>query len=300
MDYLHRTFGDAEIYAVFARYGYSPDPSALRAHVARHLPEYMVPAVVVVLDGPLPLTPNGKLDRRALPAPDWSALAGSRRPETSVQRVLTGLFAEVLALGEVGVAEVGLDKGFFDLGGHSMAVMRLLGRVRAELGADLSVRDVFDAPTVAELAAVLDGAGAGPGDRPALTRGPQDVEGPLAPSQRWRWQRHLAAASGPVGSRADHALVLWPQGPLDPDALAAAPADVAARHEPLRTLFTTDPAAAGDREVGTDRVTGGPDRYRNLDQHRGGWSPTPPRRCAGRRRPTCRPGCASWPPRPPT
>ncbi|WP_449064941.1 non-ribosomal peptide synthetase, partial [Planomonospora algeriensis] len=127
--------------------GLPPDPAGVRAHVAELLPEYMVPAAVVVLDGPLPLTPNGKLDRRALPAPDWSALTGTARPATGRQRLLAELFAEILELPEVGVHD-----DFFLLGGHSMSAMRLLGRVRTVLEADLALRDVFEAPTVAALA----------------------------------------------------------------------------------------------------------------------------------------------------
>ena len=141
----HRFFSPSmRLPAAFARWE-SDVRDALRAHVADRLPEYMVPAVVLVLDGPLPLTPNGKLDQRALPAPDWSAPAGSRRPSTARERRLADLFAEVLDLPEVGV-----DDGFFDLGGHSMAVMRLIGRVRTELGADLTVREVFDALQVSD------------------------------------------------------------------------------------------------------------------------------------------------------
>ncbi|WP_194963238.1 non-ribosomal peptide synthetase, partial [Streptomyces eurocidicus] len=209
--------------------GGEPDPRALRAHVAGMLPEYMVPALVVILDGPLPLTPNGKLDRRALPAPDWSELTGDTRPATPTQARLADLFAEVLELTDVGVHD-----NFFALGGHSMASMRLLGRIRSVFGTDLSIRDVFDALTVAGLAAKLDEAGAGAG-RPRL-RALDDRDGaappPLAPAQRWRWTSYRRHAGF------DHALVLRSPGGLDATALDAALADVVERHEPLRTAFT--------------------------------------------------------------
>ncbi|WP_308258913.1 non-ribosomal peptide synthetase [Pseudonocardia sp. H11422] len=202
------------------------DPAVLRAHVAERLPGYMVPATVVALDGPVPLTPNGKLDRRALPAPDWSALVGSSRPQTPAQQRLAELFAEILHLPGIGVHD-----GFFDLGGHSMAAMRLIGKVRAAFGTDLTIRDVFDAPTVAALARLIAGRGASAG-RPALVpTGPPGETEPLAPVQRWRWARHRASA------RPDHALVLRPDRSYDADALAAALADVVRRHEPLRTVF---------------------------------------------------------------
>ncbi|MFB7391478.1 amino acid adenylation domain-containing protein [Streptomyces sp. NPDC056191] len=203
------------------------DPQELRAHVAAVLPEYMVPALVVPLDGPLPLTPNGKLDHKALPAPDWSAMTGDAAPATGTQARIAELFCEILKLDAVGVHD-----SFFALGGHSMASMRLLGRIRAEFGVELSIRDVFDALTVAGIAGKLEGASAA---RPALRpAGPaaDGTEPPVAPVQRWQWQAYRRAPGF------DHALVLRSPGGLDADALAAALADVTARHEPLRTAFT--------------------------------------------------------------
>jgi amino acid adenylation domain-containing protein len=203
------------------------DPAEVRAAAARRLPEYMIPAIVVVLDGPVPLTPNGKLDRRALPAPDRSGLTGDGAPRTPEEERLAAVFAEVLGLPEVGVHD-----DFFALGGHSMAAMRLIGRVRTRFGADLGVRDVFDAPTVAGLVEVL---AQRPSTRPALTpSGPPEESEPPAPAQRWRWERHRMAP------RPDHALVLRPDEPYDEAALAAAVDDLVARHEPLRTVFSPE------------------------------------------------------------
>ncbi|WP_338051255.1 amino acid adenylation domain-containing protein [Pseudonocardia acidicola] len=220
--------------------GEPADPAVLRAHVAERLPEYMVPATVVTLDGPVPLTPNGKLDRRALPAPDWSALIGAGRPETPEQQTLAELFAEVLHLPEVGIHD-----SFFDLGGHSMASMRLIGRVRVAFGADLTIRDVFDAPTVAALARLIGERGTS-GGRPVLVRSdPPGQAEPLAPVQRWRWSRHRATR------RPDHALVLRPDRAYDAAALEAALADVARRHEPLRTVFGDDGGEPRRRVRGT-------------------------------------------------
>ncbi|WP_291414538.1 non-ribosomal peptide synthetase [Actinophytocola sp.] len=191
------------------------DPVELRAYLAEFLPEHMVPATVVPLDGPLPLTPNGKLDRRALPAVDWSTLAGDDRPATAAQHRLAGLFAEVLDLPSVGVHD-----NFFALGGHSMAAMRLCGRVRAAFTVDLTIRDIFDAPTVASLADRLGPATEG---RPALTR--RVHAGPVAaPVQR----NHSAGVDQAFAVR-------WSDvSDVDVDALVAAVDDVVARHEPLR------------------------------------------------------------------
>lgn len=119
----------------------------LRAAVGRELPEYMVPTAVVVLDR-LPLLSSGKLDRAALPAPEFAAT--SRDPLTPVEEVMCGLFAELLELDRVGVHD-----GFFDLGGNSLLAARLVTRVRAELGVDLAIRTLFEAPTVAGLTGLL-------------------------------------------------------------------------------------------------------------------------------------------------
>ncbi|MFG2895762.1 amino acid adenylation domain-containing protein [Streptomyces zaomyceticus] len=203
------------------------DPQELRAHVAALLPEYMVPALVVPLDGPLPLTPNGKLDHKALPAPDWSAMTGDARPATETQARIAELFCEILKLDGVGVHD-----SFFALGGHSMASMRLLGRIRAEFGVELSIRDVFDALTVAGIAGKLDGASAArPALRPAEPGAADGTDLPVAPVQQWQWQAYRRSPGF------DHALVLRSAGGLDAEALGAALADVTARHEPLRTAF---------------------------------------------------------------
>ncbi|MFG2000817.1 amino acid adenylation domain-containing protein [Spirillospora sp. NPDC048911] len=198
------------------------DPAEVRAHVAALLPDYMVPSAVVVLDGPLPLTPNGKLDRRALPAPDWSARTGTARPVTGRQQALARLFGEILELPEVGVHD-----NFFELGGHSMSAMRLLGRIRTVLDAGLALRDVFDAPTVADLADRLDTTTA----RPRLTPVERPAVLPAAPPQEWQWTRQS------TGQPYDMAFALRSPEGLDAVALAAALADLAARHEPLRTAL---------------------------------------------------------------
>ncbi|GGX52917.1 non-ribosomal peptide synthetase [Streptomyces noursei] len=199
------------------------DPAALRDFVGERLPEYMVPATVMVLDA-LPLTPNAKVDRKALPEPEFTGRSG-RGPRTPQEEVLCGLFAEVL-----GVATVGVDDSFFDLGGHSLLAVRLVARIRSRFGSELGVREVFEAPTVAGLSGRLAGAGRA---RPALRREARPDDVPLSPAQRRLWfldqlEGHNAAYNMPFALRLT--------GTLDTDALRAALADVVSRHESLRTV----------------------------------------------------------------
>ncbi len=204
--------------------GARPDGSALTRRVGRALPAYMVPSAVVPLDA-LPLNPNGKVDRTALPAPR-AAVSTGRAPRTADEEILAGLFADVL-----GVDAVGADDNFFSLGGHSLLATRLIGRVRAALGAELALRTLFDHPTVASLAAALDTSGAA---RPVLGRQRRPAVVPLSSAQQRLW--FLNRVEG-VGETYNVPLVLALDGLLDTDALRDALADVVVRHESLRTVF---------------------------------------------------------------
>ncbi|MGA9359342.1 MAG: condensation domain-containing protein, partial [Mycobacterium sp.] len=213
--------------------GYVNDPSAiersaeLRGFVAGRLPEYMMPAAIMVLES-LPLTVNGKLDRRALPAPEFISGVAYRAPRDRRERVLAALFGEVL-----GVTRVGIDDGFFDLGGHSLSAMRLVARVRAELGLEVPIRAVYDAPTVAGLGEWIR---AHPGERAgaALMTQQRPAVVPLSFAQSRLWFLDQLHGPSPVYNMA---VALRLGGRLDADALGAALTDVVGRHESLRTLF---------------------------------------------------------------
>nr|WP_267885160.1 non-ribosomal peptide synthetase [Streptomyces rimosus] len=129
--------------------GTEPDPAQLRRFLRERLPRFMVPAAVVLLDA-LPLTANGKLDRRALPAPDFTAPEGGRAPGTPPEELMGTLFAEIL-----GLPAVGADDGFFDLGGDSLLAARLISRVHTVFGADPGLRALFEAQTPAGLVRTL-------------------------------------------------------------------------------------------------------------------------------------------------
>jgi acyl carrier protein len=132
--------------------------AVVKAEIAAVLPDYMIPSALVVVDR-LPVTPNGKLDRRALPAP--TVMAGNgRKPENEKEKMLCGLFAEVL-----GLPDVGPDDNFFELGGHSLLATRLINRIRAELNVEITLRMFFHNPVPAQLAKVL---GERKRERPAL------------------------------------------------------------------------------------------------------------------------------------
>ncbi|MDF3313681.1 condensation domain-containing protein, partial [Rhodococcus sp. T2V] len=209
-------------------------PGTLKTAVAQFLPDYMIPASIMVLDE-VPLTPTKKLDRGALPAPEFgSSPAPRREPATAAERMVADVFARIL-----GVHPVGADDSFFDLGGDSLSATRVIAAINTEQGTTLGVRDLFDTPTVTALARVVtESDHRDDGDRAARPRvRAVTVQGrvPLSPSQQFidRTITTPALFNIPFTVRVI--------GELDTDALQLAAADVLARHRSLRTVFPDSP-----------------------------------------------------------
>lgn len=199
------------------------DAGRLRGFAAERLPRHMVPGVVTILES-VPLTVAGKIDRAALPAP------AAPRPvtgpfRTAGERAVAGIMAEIL-----GGDALGRDSDFFVYGGNSLLATQLVSRVGVATGVRIDVRDVFENPTVAALAAVVDGR---TGSVAPWQPSPSAEPAPLSPAQQRMW---VLARSDP--SAADNiAFALEIEGDLDTDALRAAVSDVLDRHEALRTVF---------------------------------------------------------------
>nr|WP_309246856.1 amino acid adenylation domain-containing protein [Streptomyces somaliensis] len=200
--------------------------SELRAHLRGWLPDALMPAAFVALDR-LPLTANGKVDRAALPVPESrAATEGGAEPRTHEERVLCQIMEDLL-----GITGIGTDEDFFQLGGHSLMATRLVGRVRAELGADLTVRQVFDTPTVADLAA---GLGTATRHRPLTAATVRPEPFPLSSAQHRLWFLYDMDRESPAYNVP---LVFRLGEPVDAAALALALGDLVERHESLRTVF---------------------------------------------------------------
>ncbi|MGV9639585.1 amino acid adenylation domain-containing protein, partial [Nocardia rhamnosiphila] len=211
---------------VLAVPGRSVDTAAVTEFVSERLPAHMVPSALMVLDE-IPLTPVGKLDRKALPEPVFEARE-FRAPSTPIEEIVAGVFAEVL-----GIERVGADDDFFALGGNSLIATQVAARLGAALDTTVPVRMLFEASTVAALAAAAETA-TGRGDLPVLAprERPERVPLSLAQQRMWflnRFDGRSAAYNIPMAVRLS--------GDLDVAALRAAVADVVGRHEVLRTVY---------------------------------------------------------------
>ena len=202
------------------------DPATARAKLAERLPVYMVPAAVVMMEA-LPLTVNGKLDKRALPAAEYQDADGYRAPDSAVEDVLAGIYAQVL-----GLEGVGVDDSFFELGGDSILSMQVVAHARVA-GVLCRPRDIFVEQTVARLARV---AGVVDGEAGAIDEG----VGPVVATPIMRW---LEDVDGPVDQFNQTVVVQAPAGVTESDVVVVLQA-VLDRHAMLR-LRVDDDGAGG-------------------------------------------------------
>ncbi|WSG58685.1 amino acid adenylation domain-containing protein [Nocardia sp. NBC_01730] len=219
--------GDRLVGYVVPDAGAQLDPVVLRAQVAEFLTGYLVPDVIVVLEV-LPLTPNGELDRRALPVPEFVGSVTFRAPRSPVEQAVADVFAGLL-----GAGEVGLDDDFFALGGNSLIATRVVARINEALDANVAVRELFEASTVAALAARVT-PGTGGGARPQLARAERVELVPLSLAQQRMW---VLNQFDPASPAYNIPLAIRLTGVLDVSALGYAMADVLERHESLRTRY---------------------------------------------------------------
>ncbi|MCY1022989.1 non-ribosomal peptide synthase/polyketide synthase [Pyxidicoccus sp. MSG2] len=230
--------GDRKLVAyVVPREGMSLDGQELRRALRDALPDYMVPAAVLPLES-LPLTANGKLARESLPAPESMSSEEPTRfvaPRTPTEELVAGLWAGLL-----GVARVGATDSFFDLGGHSLLATQAASRLREVFPVDVPLRELFERPTVAELARWIDTA-AGSSTRslaevPLVAR-PRSGPLPLSFAQQRLW---FLDRLSPDGFAYNIQTALRLEGTLDVGALERALAEVVRRHESLRTTFGSE------------------------------------------------------------
>ncbi|MEV2278196.1 amino acid adenylation domain-containing protein [Nocardiopsis sp. NPDC049922] len=209
-------------------------PEEVRGALANRLPDHMLPATVVEVDALPRIEGIGKIDYRALPDLDGATLTTGTAPRDRVEAEIVALVAEVLQ-----VPDVGVDDGFLDLGGHSLLAMRLAACIRDTFGVETTARTILRHSRIADLAAVVRAGG----DNPAVASVPPgDGEGPvpLTSAQERLW---FLEQLRPDSVAYNLPAVVQLRGPLDVAALRAALSGVVARHEVLRTVFTTNEGA---------------------------------------------------------
>ncbi|WP_423679060.1 pyoverdine non-ribosomal peptide synthetase PvdD [Pseudomonas aeruginosa] len=199
---------------------------SLRESLKRHLPDYMVPAHLMLLER-MPLTVNGKLDRQALPQPDASlSQQAYRAPGSELEQRIAAIWAEIL-----GVERVGLDDNFFELGGHSLLATRVISRVRQEQQLDASLKALFERPVLKAFAQGLERTTDAVSTIPLADR-QQPLALSFAQERQWfLWQLEPESAAYHIPS------ALRLRGRLDVDALQRSFDSLVARHETLRTRF---------------------------------------------------------------
>ncbi|WP_270171314.1 non-ribosomal peptide synthetase [Paenibacillus sp. SYP-B4298] len=222
--------GDKRLVAyVVQQEGEAVHEAELREYLHELLPAYMVPAAIVRIDG-LPMTPSGKVDRKALPAPNYSladSTKGSAAPRNPLEEALCRIWSSVL-----GVEQVGIDDSFFELGGDSILSIQVVARAAQE-GLRVTPRDIFEQRTIAQLSRVVQ-------QDEAQDSEPEQIAGPLplTPIQHWFFEQDIQARH-----HWNQAMLLTVRQPVDEAALQQAMDCLLAHHDALRIGFA--PAEAG-------------------------------------------------------
>ncbi|MBT8421930.1 MAG: amino acid adenylation domain-containing protein, partial [Gammaproteobacteria bacterium] len=220
--------GDQRLAAYYVSSRDHVSAEALRAQAAESLPDYMIPAAFIALDE-LPLTASGKLDRNALPAPDWSSVAAVDYvpPRTPEEEALCEIWADLL-----NVARVGIHDDFFRIGGHSLLAARVVARIRDTLRKELTLKALFDHPTVAELSTTMQDADEVSGE--PLQPRDAGTPVPLSASQQRLW---ILDQLDPGNCAYNIPWATRLRGELNVNALQSAINKLADRHATLRTAF---------------------------------------------------------------
>jgi acyl carrier protein len=200
------------------------------------LPEYMVPTGIIVLDE-MPLTANGKVDRKALPEPDEARVTNRQETgasKSAIEEIIAGIWAEVL-----GVKEVGVEEDFFELGGHSLMAIRVVSKVREVLGVEISLRTIFERPTVTGLAQAAESAIEGRHGKGVdkIEKASRGGEARLSYAQARLWvMDQLMEGGGAYNVPAAMRLT----GRLNRAVLEQSIREIIRRHEVLRTVIVTE------------------------------------------------------------
>ena len=225
--------GEKTLVAYFeSRAGSAPDSGDLRTHLKKVLPEYMVPSAFVLMQK-LPSTPNGKIDRNALPIPTrqtTSAVPELIGPRSETEHTLAAIWAEVLR-----VEDPGVNNSFFDLGGHSLLAIKIVSRIRDALDLNLSTQALFEHPTIAELAAVVEELKGATAASQRIERRKSEGPSPLSYPQQQLWFLDQLAPGSPVYNIV---YFLRFEGRYNGNAMRQTLEEIVRRHESLRTKFS--------------------------------------------------------------
>ncbi|WP_199326293.1 non-ribosomal peptide synthetase [Nostoc parmelioides] len=206
----------------------NPEITDLRQFLAKHLPDYMIPSQFITLDA-LPLTPNGKVDRQALPKPQFKTSSQTIAPRTPTEELLLNIWQNILNLNSVGITD-----NFFALGGHSLLVIRLVSQIQQVFGVDISLRQIFENPTIAELATLIDSSRLNKSPSYSIPVRESTDKILLSFAQQRLW---MLAQIEPENPSYNIAAALRLTGDVNVDVLTQSLQEIIHRHEILRTSF---------------------------------------------------------------